>query len=110
MLCKATAGMGVPVSVSPCVGATCPFIIFESADIDSAVDGVIETAFKKRKEVILMKNVLVLPLPVTASSSVRSSSHPSGPVGVVCAGGRVGEGRGSAQAACGGDEVRWPAQ
>ncbi|KAG7237471.1 hypothetical protein INR49_032338 [Caranx melampygus] len=51
MLCKATAGMGVPVSVSPCVGATCPFIIFESADIDSAVDGVIETAFKKKKEV-----------------------------------------------------------
>nr|XP_046270503.1 aldehyde dehydrogenase family 16 member A1 [Scatophagus argus] len=51
MLCKATAGMGVPVSVSACVGATCPFIVFESADIDSAVDGVIETAFKKRKEV-----------------------------------------------------------
>ncbi|KAI3359371.1 hypothetical protein L3Q82_002874 [Scortum barcoo] len=51
MLCKATAGMGVPVSVSPCVGATCPFIIFESADIDSAVDGVIETAFKKKKEI-----------------------------------------------------------
>lgn len=52
MLCKATAGMGVPVSVSPCIGATCPFIIFESADIDSAVDGVIETAFKKKREVI----------------------------------------------------------
>lgn len=51
MLCKATAGMGVPVSVSPCIGATCPFIIFESADIDSAVDGVIETAFKKKREV-----------------------------------------------------------
>ncbi|XP_067427205.1 aldehyde dehydrogenase family 16 member A1 [Thunnus thynnus] len=51
MLCKATAGMGVPVSVSPCIGATCPFIIFESADIDSAVDGAIETAFKKKKEV-----------------------------------------------------------
>uniref|UniRef100_UPI003AB030D8 aldehyde dehydrogenase family 16 member A1 n=1 Tax=Centroberyx gerrardi TaxID=166262 RepID=UPI003AB030D8 len=51
MLCKATAGMGVPVSLSPSVGATCPFIIFESADIDSAVDGAIETAFKKKKEV-----------------------------------------------------------
>ncbi|KAM9346112.1 aldehyde dehydrogenase family 16 member A1 [Symphorus nematophorus] len=51
MLCKATAGMGVPVSVSPCIGATCPLIIFESADIDSAVDGVIETAFKKKREV-----------------------------------------------------------
>ncbi|XP_044036203.1 aldehyde dehydrogenase family 16 member A1 [Siniperca chuatsi] len=51
MLCKATAGMGVPVSVSPSIGATCPFIIFESADIDSAVDGVIETAFKKKREV-----------------------------------------------------------
>ncbi|KAM4635610.1 aldehyde dehydrogenase family 16 member A1 [Polymixia lowei] len=51
MLCKATAGMGVPVSLSPCIGATCPFIIFESADIDSAVDGVIEAAFKKKKEI-----------------------------------------------------------
>ncbi|XP_017294564.1 aldehyde dehydrogenase family 16 member A1 [Kryptolebias marmoratus] len=50
MLCKATAGMGVPVSVSPCVGATCPFIIFESADINSAVDEAIQTAFKKKKE------------------------------------------------------------
>lgn len=56
-LCKATAGMGVPVSVSPSIGATCPFIIFESADIDSAVDGVIETAFKKKKEVIDTTNV-----------------------------------------------------
>ncbi|KAJ7989919.1 hypothetical protein DPEC_G00309480 [Dallia pectoralis] len=50
MLCRATAGMGVPVSLSISLGATCPFLIFESADIDSAVDGVIETAFKKRRE------------------------------------------------------------
>ncbi|XP_008293727.1 aldehyde dehydrogenase family 16 member A1 isoform X2 [Stegastes partitus] len=50
-LCKATAGLGVPVSVSPCIGATCPFIVFESADIDSAVDEAIEAAFKKKKEV-----------------------------------------------------------
>lgn len=48
-LCKATAGMGVPVSVSPNIGATCPFIIFETADIDSAVDGVIEAAFRKKE-------------------------------------------------------------
>uniref|UniRef100_G3NRB2 Aldehyde dehydrogenase domain-containing protein n=1 Tax=Gasterosteus aculeatus aculeatus TaxID=481459 RepID=G3NRB2_GASAC len=48
---KATAGMGVPVSVSQNVGARCPFIIFESADIDSAVDAVIEAAFKKKREV-----------------------------------------------------------
>lgn len=53
MLCKATAGMGVPVSVSPCVGSTCPFIIFESADINSAVDEVMEAAFRKKKEVRL---------------------------------------------------------
>ncbi|XP_006809784.1 aldehyde dehydrogenase family 16 member A1 [Neolamprologus brichardi] len=51
MLRKATAGMGVPVSVSPCVGSTCPFIIFESADINSAVDEVMEAAFRKKKEV-----------------------------------------------------------
>lgn len=50
-LCKATAGTGVPVSVSSCVGATCPFIIFESADIDSAIEEVMDAAFKKRKEV-----------------------------------------------------------
>ncbi|XP_074552044.1 aldehyde dehydrogenase family 16 member A1 [Halichoeres trimaculatus] len=50
-LCKATAGMGVSVTFSPFIGATCPFIIFESADIDSAVDGVIEAAFKKKREV-----------------------------------------------------------
>ncbi|XP_028268683.1 aldehyde dehydrogenase family 16 member A1 [Parambassis ranga] len=51
MLSKATAGMGVPLSVSPYIGATCPFIIFETADLDSAVDEVIEAAFKKRREV-----------------------------------------------------------
>ncbi|KAM6905596.1 aldehyde dehydrogenase family 16 member A1 [Xenentodon cancila] len=50
-LCKASAGIGVHVSVSLSTGAMCPFIIFESADIDSAVDEVIETAFKKKKEV-----------------------------------------------------------
>jgi hypothetical protein len=43
--------MGVPVSLSLSLGATCPFIIFESAEIDSAVDGGIETAFKKTREV-----------------------------------------------------------
>ncbi|XP_041633800.1 aldehyde dehydrogenase family 16 member A1 [Cheilinus undulatus] len=51
MLCKATAGLGIPISFSPFIGARCPFIIFESADIDSAVDGVIETAFRKKREV-----------------------------------------------------------
>ncbi|XP_056264149.1 aldehyde dehydrogenase family 16 member A1 [Pseudoliparis swirei] len=51
LLCKSTAGMGVPVSVSPNIGARCPFIVFESADIDSAVDSVMEAAFKKRREV-----------------------------------------------------------
>ncbi|XP_072299670.1 aldehyde dehydrogenase family 16 member A1 [Eucyclogobius newberryi] len=50
-LCKTTAGFGVPVSLSARIGATCPFIIFDTADIDSAVDGVIEAAFKKKKEV-----------------------------------------------------------
>ncbi|KAM9843179.1 aldehyde dehydrogenase family 16 member A1 [Aulostomus maculatus] len=50
ILCKATAGMGIPVSLSLSVGAVCPIIIFESADIHSAVDGVIEMAFKKKKK------------------------------------------------------------
>lgn len=50
-LCEATAGLGVPVSVSACVGATCPFVVFESADIDSAVDAALAAAFKKNREV-----------------------------------------------------------
>ncbi|KAK5856811.1 hypothetical protein PBY51_008381 [Eleginops maclovinus] len=50
-LCKATAGFGVPVSVSSILGARCPFIVFESSDIDSAVDAVIQSAFNKRREV-----------------------------------------------------------
>lgn len=61
-LCKATAGMGVPVSVSLNIGATCPFIIFETADIDSAVDAVIDAAFKKKKEIhwvlLVQENIL----------------------------------------------------
>uniref|UniRef100_A0A8B9L5X9 Aldehyde dehydrogenase 16 family, member A1 n=1 Tax=Astyanax mexicanus TaxID=7994 RepID=A0A8B9L5X9_ASTMX len=39
---KQTAGWGLPVSVCLSVSAMCPFIIFESADLDSAVDAVIE--------------------------------------------------------------------
>lgn len=54
MLCKATAGTGVPLSLSPYIGATCPFIVFETADLDSAIDEVIEAAFKKKKEVMLL--------------------------------------------------------
>ncbi|XP_072549795.1 aldehyde dehydrogenase family 16 member A1 [Salminus brasiliensis] len=50
VLAKQTAGWGLPVSVCLSVSAVCPFIIFESADIDSAVDAVIEAAFKKKKE------------------------------------------------------------
>uniref|UniRef100_A0A672ZIQ9 Aldehyde dehydrogenase family 16 member A1-like n=1 Tax=Sphaeramia orbicularis TaxID=375764 RepID=A0A672ZIQ9_9TELE len=50
-VCRATAGVGVPVSVSVTVGSICPFVIFETADVDSAVDAVIEAAFKKNKEV-----------------------------------------------------------
>ncbi|XP_076852487.1 aldehyde dehydrogenase family 16 member A1 [Brachyhypopomus gauderio] len=49
-LAKQLAGWGVPWSLSLSVSAMCPFIIFESADIDSAVDGVIEAAFKKSKD------------------------------------------------------------
>uniref|UniRef100_A0AAY5EAW5 Aldehyde dehydrogenase domain-containing protein n=1 Tax=Electrophorus electricus TaxID=8005 RepID=A0AAY5EAW5_ELEEL len=50
LLAKQLAGWGVPTSLSLSVSAVCPFIIFESADIDSAVDGVIEAAFKKNKD------------------------------------------------------------
>ncbi|XP_066498768.1 aldehyde dehydrogenase family 16 member A1 isoform X2 [Hoplias malabaricus] len=50
VLAKQMAGWGLPVSLSLSLSAVCPFIIFESADIDSAVDGVIEAAFKKKKD------------------------------------------------------------
>ncbi|XP_062840788.1 aldehyde dehydrogenase family 16 member A1 [Trichomycterus rosablanca] len=49
-LAQQTAGRGVPVSLSLCVSTVCPFIIFETADIDSAVDAAIETAFKNSKD------------------------------------------------------------
>lgn len=48
-LCRAAAGVSVSMSCS--TRAVCPFIVFESADVDSAVDGAIEAAFEKRKEV-----------------------------------------------------------
>lgn len=50
-LAKAVAGWGVPMSFSLSLSSVCPFIIFDSADLDSAVDGVIELAFKKKKDV-----------------------------------------------------------
>lgn len=83
-LCKATAGMGVPVSVSANIGGTCPFIIFETADIDSAVDAVIEAAFKKKKEIhwvllvqesVLNSVVARLKLRMTGMKSVSLTSE-----------------------------------
>ncbi|TRY98992.1 hypothetical protein DNTS_001251 [Danionella cerebrum] len=47
---KAVAGWRVPVSLSLSFSSVCPFIIFESADLDSAVDGVMELAFKKKRD------------------------------------------------------------
>ncbi|ROI15136.1 Aldehyde dehydrogenase family 16 member A1 [Anabarilius grahami] len=47
---KATAGWGVPMTLSLSHNSVCPFIIFDSADLDSAVDGVIELAFKKKRD------------------------------------------------------------
>ncbi|XP_026062403.1 aldehyde dehydrogenase family 16 member A1-like isoform X1 [Carassius auratus] len=49
-LAKAVAGWGVPMSFSLSFSSVCPFIIFDSADLDSAVDGVIELAFKKKRD------------------------------------------------------------
>lgn len=83
-LCKTTASMGVPVSVSANIGGTCPFIIFETADIDSAVDAVIEAAFKKMKEshwvLLVQENVLNsvvarLKLRMTGMKSVSLASE-----------------------------------
>uniref|UniRef100_A0AAY4CYK6 Aldehyde dehydrogenase domain-containing protein n=1 Tax=Denticeps clupeoides TaxID=299321 RepID=A0AAY4CYK6_9TELE len=49
-LCRQTAGWCVPVALSTSPGSVCPVIIFESADIDSALDSVMEAAFKKNRE------------------------------------------------------------
>lgn len=103
------------MSVSLWTGALCPFIIFESADIDSAVDEVIDTAFKKKKEVMHAVKYLLL-----EDEMQHLSCHPqkniffpfllSGPLVVVCAGECVGPCCGPSKAAYGRDEVCCPAQ
>lgn len=50
-LSKAAAGCRLPMTFSFSASSVCPFIIFDSADLDSAVDGVMEMAFKKKKDV-----------------------------------------------------------
>lgn len=108
-LVQASAGMGVPVSVSPCVGATCPFIIFESADINSAVDEVIEAAFRKKSEVIQQRMGCS---PDSSCSLLQSPlcALPSGALGVVRAGERVRQRCGSSEAALGRVKVRFPSK
>ncbi|KAM9456959.1 aldehyde dehydrogenase family 16 member A1 isoform 1-T2 [Clarias gariepinus] len=49
-LVKQVAGRGLPVSLSLSVCSVCPFIIFESADVDSAVDGLTDAAFTNYTE------------------------------------------------------------
>ncbi|TSQ24031.1 Aldehyde dehydrogenase family 16 member A1 [Bagarius yarrelli] len=49
-LVKAVAGRGLPVSLSLSVCSVCPFIIFDTADVDSAVDALIDAAFNNRNE------------------------------------------------------------
>ncbi|KAA0705692.1 Aldehyde dehydrogenase family 16 member A1 [Triplophysa tibetana] len=49
-LAKAAAGCGLPMTFSFSTSSVCPFIIFESADLDSAVDGAIEMGFRKKKD------------------------------------------------------------
>ena len=73
-LCRQTAGWGVPVSVSLSLDSVCPYIIFESADIDSAVDGVMETVFKKRREVLqIMNDIRYISLCPYQNASVRNN-------------------------------------
>ncbi|KAG7334576.1 hypothetical protein KOW79_001172 [Hemibagrus wyckioides] len=50
LLVKQIAGHGIPVSLSLSVCSVCPFIIFETADVDSAVDGLMDAAFKNYSE------------------------------------------------------------
>ncbi|KAF5891044.1 aldehyde dehydrogenase family 16 member A1, partial [Clarias magur] len=49
-LVKQVAGRGLPVSLSLSVCSVCPFIIFESADVDSAVDGLTDAVFTNYTE------------------------------------------------------------
>ncbi|XP_027019868.2 aldehyde dehydrogenase family 16 member A1 [Tachysurus fulvidraco] len=50
LLVKEMAGRGVPVSLSLSVCSVCPYIIFETADMDSAVEGLMDAAFKNHAE------------------------------------------------------------
>lgn len=113
LLCEAAAGLGVPVSVSVCVGSTCPFIVFDTADIDSAVDGVIEAAFRTNTNVSGIAKRGTAPWAIF----VQICRHcpplpliPLGPLGVVCAGKSGGERGGSPQASHGWVEVSRPVQ
>lgn len=95
-MCEATAGLGVPVSVSVSVGSSCAFIVFDTADIDSAVDGVIEAAFKTKTDVsdtIKRRNITWAIFKTFHITSLSTSLLPplSGPLGAVCAGESGGE-------------------
>ncbi|XP_018619908.2 aldehyde dehydrogenase family 16 member A1 [Scleropages formosus] len=50
LLVRETAGSCAPVSLSLLTDAICPFIVFDSADVDSAVDAVMEAVFGKARE------------------------------------------------------------
>ncbi|KAK3553084.1 hypothetical protein QTP86_031352, partial [Hemibagrus guttatus] len=50
LLVKQMAGRGIPVSLSLSVCSVCPFIVFETADVDSAVDGLMNAALKNYSE------------------------------------------------------------
>lgn len=75
LLVKQMAGWGVPVSLSLSVCSVCPFIIFETADIDSAVDGLMDSAFRNYTEVRKLHEgvILLYKLSLSASFSVSLS-------------------------------------
>lgn len=109
LLCEATAGSGVPVSVSVCVGSSCPFIVFDTADVDSAVDGAIEAAFSAKTDV-RRKNKSTQESKYLGPEPGNIPSTPPGPLGAVRAGEGGGERGGPPPAPHGWAEMRRPVQ
>lgn len=78
--------------MSVCVGSSCPLIIFDTADIDSAVDGVIEAAFRTKtdvsgvtKQVVNVPRAIFCQIPSHVLAVHLSPLVAVGPLGVVCA-------------------------
>ena len=70
LLRKATAGTGVKLSLE--LGGKSPFIVYDSADLDSAVEGVVDAIWFNQGQVFMIKHTLLLTHITVAGASLRS--------------------------------------